>query len=50
MLAAVVDDTLSDEQRKFLEERKKMATKYEMRTESTFKSAEEVRASFKSPR
>merc|ERR1711924_217539 len=39
----LADSELSDEQKRFLEERKKMATKYEMSTESTFKSAEEVK-------
>tara|TARA_B110001452_G_scaffold131364_1_gene109150 strand:- start:1408 stop:1740 length:333 start_codon:yes stop_codon:yes gene_type:complete len=41
LLAADTAD-LTDEQKAFLKEREKMATKYEMRTESTFKSADEV--------
>ena len=40
MLAA---EDLTDEQRKFLNERKQMATKYETQTEGTFKSAAQVK-------
>jgi hypothetical protein len=38
----LADDMLTDEQRKFLQERKQMATKFETETEGTFKSAAEV--------
>ena len=48
-LLAVDTADLSDEQKAFLREREKMATKYEMRTESTYKSAEEVRRRAKHP-
>lgn len=37
------DDDLTDEQRKFMNERKQMATKYESQTEGTFKSADQVK-------
>ena len=42
LIADIDTATLTDEQKAFLKEREKMATKYEMRTESTFKSAGEV--------
>ena len=39
----LADDDLTDEQRKFMNERKQMATKYESQTEGTFKSAAQVK-------
>ena len=42
-MIAATDDELRDAQKKFLEERAKLATTYEVSTDSTFKSEEETR-------
>ena len=43
MLADAAGADLTDEQKKFMNERKQMATKYESQTEGTFKSAAQVK-------